>query len=195
MTVDRRTVAWAKTYRETLRNLFDSLGGEENVAPAKLAIARTLAVLQTELSVLTDRFAADGRGGSPDDINRFLKISDTVASLLAALGLGKPLQQSGQNHAENAHAALQAVLEGIMRVRADEEAKGIFRDRAGSVIDNRGHVEGCECEPCCWRRSTARDANANNAAVPHHEPLAVANPAPSALSVVAGTAWSGQAKS
>jgi hypothetical protein len=194
MTVDRRTVVWARTYQETLRNLVDSLGGEETIAPLKLAIARSTAVLLTEQSALTDRLA---HGGSADDLARFMKISDTVASLLATLGLGKPLPPSAQNRAENAHAALQAVFEGIIAVRKAEEAKGIFRDRAGAVIDNSGHVEGCACEPCRWRRSTVDD-DANNAAVPHHELLAVTKvppPPPPALSVVAGTAWSGRAKS
>jgi hypothetical protein len=147
--IAKRSLEWAKVYRETLQNFVDSLGG--NISPAKLSVAKTCAVLSTELDMLTDKLAAHGQGGSAADLTRFMKISDNLAALLVTLGLGKsPAAKSGP---ENSRAKLEQLLEGIIGVRKTERTLGIFRDRDGTLIDNSGHVQGCECEPCRWLRS------------------------------------------
>jgi hypothetical protein len=138
MTADRQTVAWAKRYQELLRDFTETLGGE-NISPARRATVRTIATLQTELSVLGDRFAANGRGASPDDLSLFLKISATVGGLLESVGLGQPLRQYSVDEnppAECAHTKLHAILTNLIRARKAEEAQGIFRDGDGNIISD-----------------------------------------------------------
>ena len=131
MSADRQSLAWAKTFKELLDGFTEALGGE-NITPARRAIARTVATLQTELSVLGDRFAASGRGASADDLNQFLKISATVASLLESVGLDQS-QPASQNPpaADGTRAKLESLLTSLVRARQEEEAQGVFRDADG----------------------------------------------------------------
>jgi hypothetical protein len=136
MTANRQTVAWAKQYKELLTTFTEALGGE-NISPTKRAIVKTIATLQTELAVLSDRFAANGKGASADDLNMFLKISTTVGGLLESVGLGQPLQTSP---AEGGHTKLEAILTNLVHGRQAEEAQGIFRDAEGNVITDPERV-------------------------------------------------------
>jgi hypothetical protein len=81
MTASPQSIEWAKTFRSLLADYTAALGGER-ISPVRRATARQLATLSTELSVLGDRFCASGSGASTDDLNRFLRISETVGSLL-----------------------------------------------------------------------------------------------------------------
>ena len=134
MSAHRQSLAWAKTFKELLDGFTEALGGE-NITPARRAIARTVATLQTELSVLGDRFAASGRGASADDLNQFLKISATVASLLESVGLDQS-QPASQNPpaADGTRAKLESLLTSLVRARQEEEAQGVFRDADGNII-------------------------------------------------------------
>ena len=134
MSADRQSLAWAKTFKELLDGFTEALGGE-NITPARRAIARTVATLQTELSVLGDRFAASGRGASVDDLNLFLKISATVASLLESVGLSKLGPPPSEDPpVGGAHTKLGAILTSLVRARQEEEAQGVFRDADGNII-------------------------------------------------------------
>jgi hypothetical protein len=136
MTTDRRTAAWAARYQELLQGFVAAMGGEA-IAPMRRALARSLATLQCELLCLSDRFAVSGKGASVDDLNLFIKISDTIESLLATAGLNKspPSQHSNQNPlGENATSELAALLGNLVRARQEEETQGIFRDEKGNII-------------------------------------------------------------
>jgi hypothetical protein len=85
-TASPASIEWAKTFRSFLADYTAALGGER-ISPVRRATARQLAILSTELSVLGDRFCASGSGASTDDLNRFLRISDTIGSLLSSVGL------------------------------------------------------------------------------------------------------------
>ena len=119
----KQTVAWATKYRELLRGYIDILGGT-NITPTRRALAETIATLQTELSQLTDRFASNGRGGSTDDLNLFLKLSGTITELMRTAGLGASLEQPivEQHDAENVHAKLATIFENIIAARKEEAA-------------------------------------------------------------------------
>ena len=202
MSADRRTAAWAAKYSELLQAFTDALGGD-NIPPAKLAICRTIATLQTELSVLGDQFANGAVGA--DDLNKYIKISATVGTLLQSIGLDQVLQKPpvDQSRGGDAHEKLMEIFDKIVAARVFEESKGVFRNRNGDVLDNTNHVEGCECEPCHWRRGVG-DVEAAEAAEwrnkfigraieppRHREPVVVASkaepPPPPALTIVAGT--------
>jgi hypothetical protein len=117
-----RSDAWAKTYRSLLADYMAALG--PNVSPVKRATARQLAILSTELSVLGDRFCASGSGASTDDLNRFLKISDTVGTLLSSVGLARTLQEPANPHdAEHERRELKAIVDRILTVRRQDEAR------------------------------------------------------------------------
>jgi hypothetical protein len=140
MTVDRSTVAWVRTFKEMLEGFNEALGGE-NITPARRALARTIATLQTELVVLGDHFAAGGRA-SADDLAQYLKISATVADLLKAAGIDQmqPARINPDAEAESARQKLQDHLLRLVEVaredREKEEASGIFRNPDGDVITN-----------------------------------------------------------
>jgi hypothetical protein len=136
MTVDRRTAAWAARYQELLQGLTHALGSD--IPPAKLAICRTAAVLQTELTMLGDQFAS-GRGASGDDLNTFIKISATIGGLLQSIGLDQVLQRPPTNDrasGDDARAKLLAMVNNHVRARETEHAQGIFRDNQHRVITN-----------------------------------------------------------
>jgi hypothetical protein len=133
MSVDRRSAAWAAKYQEMLKSFTNALGGP-NASPAKLAIARTIATLQAQMSTLSDRFASS-QGGSPEDIALFLKISGTVGELLQSVGLGKTLQEPVRaKEDDGAHDEIVAAYVRVRDARKQDEAQGIFRDRRGNVI-------------------------------------------------------------
>ena len=202
MSTDRR---WAAKFQELLQGFTDALGGD-NIPPAKLAICRTIATLQTQLTVMGDQFANGAVGA--DDLNTFMKVAATVGSLLQSIGLDQVLQKPpvDQSRGSDAHAKLEEAFNKIIAARVFEESKGVFRTRNGDVLDNTGHVEGCECEPCHWRRGASDEEAAEAAewrnkfigraiAPPRHravaEPVVVASkaepPSPPALTIVAGT--------
>ena len=162
MSADRRTAAWAAKYSELLQTFADALGGDD-IPPAKLAICRTIATLQTELSVLGNQFANGAVGA--DDLNKYIKISATVGTLLQSIGLDQVLQKPpvDQSRGGDAHEKLMEILDKIVAARVFEESKGVFRNRNGDVLDNTNHVEGCECKPCHWRRGVG-DVEAAEAA-------------------------------
>jgi hypothetical protein len=176
MITDRRTAAWAAKYKELLQGLTHALG--DNPPPAKLAICRTAAILQTELSTLGDQFAS-GAGASADDLNTFMKISATIGGLLQSIGLDQVLQKPPieQNGVAGARAELQQLFDRIAARRDLEESKGVYRDREGNVLDSVGHVQGCECMPCRWRRSVT-DEEADAAAEWRKRFTRVATPQP-----------------
>jgi hypothetical protein len=127
-----RQAAWTKRYGELLKEFIAALGGE-SITPTMRATAKVLATLQTELSLLSDRFATTGRGASADDLSLFLKLAEKVADLLESIGLG-PKPQSHSADDCDAPPKLDAILTGIIRARHEEEAQGVFRDAEGNFI-------------------------------------------------------------
>ena len=94
MSTDRR---WAAKYQEMLTGYIDALGGKE-ITPPRKALAEQIAVLQTELAMLTDRFASGGRGGSAEDLAIYLRLSDSAAELMQTAGLASSLQAPIVDH-------------------------------------------------------------------------------------------------
>jgi hypothetical protein len=84
---------------------------------------------------LSNRFAGVGQDGSAADLTLYIKVSDTVISLLQTLGLDKTLQQPVAGSGDGgAHARLTAILTNLIRARQEEEAQGVFRDDEGNII-------------------------------------------------------------
>jgi hypothetical protein len=174
---DARTLAWAKTYLELRQGFTEALGGEQITAPRK-ALADTLAVAQTELAMLSSRFASSGGGASAADLQIFIKLSDTVGALLESAGLGKSMREQAipdPHDAERDAAALRDIFERIVGARQEEEARGIFRDRDGTIINTASHPAGCCCEPCTWRRNQDTTVSASPAG--DSTPAAASEPA------------------
>jgi hypothetical protein len=149
MATDPKTLAWARTYQQLLAGL---TGGAE-ISPARKALCDALAVIQTELTVMASRFASNGGGASAADLQLFLKLTDSVTSLLDGAGLRQSLQApSDPREAENDAKALSDAFKRTIGARLHEEDRGIFRDRAGAIIDTADHPAGCRCVPCSWCR-------------------------------------------
>lgn len=129
-----RSIAWAVKYRELLRGYTDFLGGKE-ITPTRRALAETISTLQCELSMLTDRFASSGRGGSAEDIALFLRLSNNISDLLQSAGLA-PSQQPivDARNGDDALEVLCAAFKKLTSARTQDEAAGIFRDGTGNVI-------------------------------------------------------------
>jgi hypothetical protein len=182
MTVDKRSIAWASKYRSLLTGYVDAMGGE-NITTPRRALAEQIAVLQTELSMLTDRFASGGRGGSQADLAMYIKLSDSVAEYMRTAGLGPSLQApivSGET-VSDARDELAKIFDRIVAARTFEEERGIFKTRDGEVIDNSGHVPQCACVVCAWERSASDEQLAEaarwrgNFAPPRRQPDPSAN--------------------
>lgn len=137
MSADRKTVLWAKQYQELLTGLIDALGGENKITATRRALATQLATLQCELLQLSSRFAGVGQGGSAADLTLYIKLSDSVTSLLQTVGLDKSLQQQPVASGSGAALAqLTAAIDNVIRTREEDEAKGVFRDHDGVLITN-----------------------------------------------------------
>jgi hypothetical protein len=136
MSDDHRT-QWAKYYKAFLADNIEALGGEESITPLRRQSAKTLATLQTELAILTDRFAAS-RGGNAEGLVQFLKISGEISAQQKALGLDRPKRESAPPPGESGLERLVALLNGIVRSneakRRVEESRGIYRTVDGAII-------------------------------------------------------------
>jgi hypothetical protein len=190
MKIDRQSIEWARTYKTLLADFTRMLGGDA-ITPARAAIARNIAVMQCELALMANRFAASGRGASAEELQEFLKISSTVAGLMESVGLAKPQEPiPDQREAENDLAFLRDAFQRVIGARLEEESRGVFRDKDDNIIDASTHVLGCACEPCQWRRDNPETALGNASTEPmvqswtmeepepHREPLAIAKPPP-----------------
>jgi hypothetical protein len=192
---DQRLI-WAARYRELLEGFTEALGGE-SITPTRKAMAKTLATLQAQLSTLSDRFA-NTQGGTPDDVAQFLKISDTIATLLESVGLKQAMQQPVVNDGTDAREELQAILNRLFEAQLTEEKHGVFRHRRSEkLIDNRDHIDGCMCEPCVWQRNASPEEIAEaiewrshhgmsappGVVVPEPSPVSPSSPKPPVLTV------------
>jgi hypothetical protein len=172
--VDPKTIAWTKTYKALLADFIKALGGE-NITPARRAIARNVATLQTELNMLTHRFAANGRGASTEDLAEFLKVSAMATSMMESVGLARPCEPIPDKYDEAADkAALLRAFDAVMR--QNEQA------------DTSDHVAGCRCVACEYKRerATVPASDPGNSIVEAQEAPAIvrAAAAPPALRVV-----------
>jgi hypothetical protein len=145
MTEDRQSV-WVRTYKELLAGFVAALGGPERITPTQKATARTIAVLQTELQMLASRFASGGRGASAEDLNQFLKVSATVATLMDSVGLTKQQPPVAVDaSADAARAALEGHLVSLLKVAEEDKerdaATGIFHGEDGNPVTNPRELE------------------------------------------------------
>jgi hypothetical protein len=176
MSIDRR---WAAKYQELLTGYIEALGGASITAPRR-ALAEQIAVLQCELSMLTDRFASGGRGGSTEDLGLYLKLSATAAELLQTAGLGPSLQQPPVDQSgSDARAKLSAMINNHIRARETEHSQGIFRGDDGKVITDPKRLA---LEQQIYDLQKQRDAMSDNPntqeAAANPEPLAITRTAP-----------------
>jgi hypothetical protein len=140
--IDRQTLEWAAKYRELLQGYVEAMGGTSITAPRR-ALAEQIAVLQTELSVLTDRFASGGRGGSTEDLAIYLKLSATTSDLMQTAGLGPSLQQPivDQDRVAGAREELAALLTRRSAAQERERERGIYRDNNHKIIDDPARLQ------------------------------------------------------
>jgi hypothetical protein len=131
---DRRII-FAKRYRELLDGYTSMLGTDLNAV--KLATCKTLASLQTQLLAMNDRFA--NAQTSASDVDQFLKMTATVASLLDSIGLAH-VQTSTSYAAEDERRILHDAFKRVIAAR--------------QTVDVSDHVEGCRCLPCLAQRES-----------------------------------------
>src|SRR5438477_11698779 len=80
---------WAQRYRKHMAAYVKLLGGADNITPINRAIVRSAAIMQTELELMAQKFAASGStGATREDLLLFTQTSSTVQSLLESVGLG-----------------------------------------------------------------------------------------------------------
>jgi hypothetical protein len=132
--IDRRSLEWAQRYRELLEGYIEAMGGK-SITPIRRVLAENLATLGAELSALTDRFLASGRGGNAEDLQLYLKLSGVIADLLREAGLSLAKQSAIIDPpGESARAKLEAIIGGLIDQRRAEESKGVYRDSNGDII-------------------------------------------------------------
>jgi hypothetical protein len=138
MSVDRSTVAYAKTYKELWAGFTAAMGGEDNIPPTKLALLKSLTTVSTELAIMGDRFATNGKGASGDEINLFLKLTATVAESTRSLGLDRAAvvqrDPQGRTAADKLAELLSNRVQAQRELQKQEEAAGIYRDSSGNII-------------------------------------------------------------
>jgi hypothetical protein len=139
MSTDRR---WAAKYQELLAGYIEAMGGASITAPRR-ALAEQIAVLQTELSLMTDRFASSGRGAAIEDLAAYLKLGDRVSDLMQTAGLGPSLQQPivDQDRVAGAREELAALLMRRSDAQERERQRGTGRDNNHKVIDNPARLQ------------------------------------------------------
>jgi hypothetical protein len=139
MSSDRR---WAAKYQELLPGYIDAMGGTSITAPRR-ALAEQIAVLQTELSVMTDRLAGSGRGGSSEELALYLKLGDRVSDLMQTAGLGPSLQRPivDQDRVSGAREELAALLMRRCDAQEAERQRGTFRDGNHKVITDPARLQ------------------------------------------------------
>jgi hypothetical protein len=141
--IDPRSVQWAEKYKKLLAGYTEG----NRLTPLQREIVENVVTLQVELSMLTNRFLASGRGGEPADIALFLKLSNTVAELLNSAGLGPSQIAVASKPDESAKEKLQTIFSGLLaqrraeaeqaaQLKAEEEQRGVFRDGGGTEISN-----------------------------------------------------------
>jgi hypothetical protein len=189
MTEDRRTIAWAQKYRELLRGYVDAMGGAGITAPRR-ALAEQISVLQTELGMLTDRFASGGRGGSTEDLAMYLKLSDSATELMRSAGLGASLEAPIVDHArgDDARDKLREAFDKIIAARDEDERHGIFHDASGAVITDPTRLALAQQIYDLQRQAEAIDSGTTIEPAP--EPMVITKvppPAVPTLTIVAGT--------
>jgi hypothetical protein len=191
MSTDRR---WAAKYQELLAGYIEAMGGASITAPRR-ALAEQIAVLQTELSLMTDRFASNGRGGSSEDLGLYLKLSDSVAEYMQTAGLGPSLQQPivDQDRVAGAREELARLLFRRSHAQEAERQRGTFRDGNHKVITDPTRLRIAQQIHELQRQAEALDdgETIDHAPPSPPEPLTITKVPPSPappLSVVAGTA-------
>jgi hypothetical protein len=192
MNTDRR---WAEKYSTLLKGYIEAMGGSSITAPRR-ALAEQIAVLQTELSLMTDRFASSGRGAAIEDLAAYLKLGDRVSDLMQSAGLGPSLQQPivDQDRIAGAREELAKLLTRRCDAQEAERQRGTFRDNNHKVIDNPARLQIAQE---IYRLQLLAEQIDNGETIDNGppslpEPLVVtkvapAQPAPT-LAVVAGTA-------
>jgi hypothetical protein len=119
---DQRSKVWTQKYRELLAGLIESAGGEDQVSATRRVTLNMIATLQTQMVMLSVRFASDATGATSDDINQYLKMSSNVAELMQAAGLSKQQQQAPVDYSA-ARDKLHDILLGIIQARTEDDAK------------------------------------------------------------------------
>jgi hypothetical protein len=128
-----RTTAWAERYQE-LRDGYIAIMGGDNITPTRRALAETIATLQCELLTLTNRFAGSARGGSPEDLALFLKLSSTISDLLQGAGIAASQQNNTDQNGGDALEKLTTLFNNVVRANEEDERNGIFHDARGVII-------------------------------------------------------------
>jgi hypothetical protein len=191
MSTDRR---WAAKYQELLTGYIDAMGGTSITAPRR-ALAEQIAVLQTELSLMTDRFASSGRGAAIEDLAAYLKLGDRVSDLMQTAGLGPSLQQPivDQDRVAGAREELAALLTRRFDAQEAERQRGTFRDNNRKIITDPGRLQIAQEIHRLQQQADAFDNGTviDNTPTPAAAPLVISKAAPPPappLTVVAGTA-------
>jgi hypothetical protein len=83
--VDGRS-AWVRRCKDVIAEHISDLGGLDNVSAAERSIVRRASVITTELERLEARFAVAG-AASPEDIDLYLRASNSLRRLLESVGI------------------------------------------------------------------------------------------------------------
>jgi hypothetical protein len=124
-----RSTAWAAKYHELFSGFLEELGGDR-VPPVKRAFIRQLAVVETEISMMGDRFA--NAQSTSEELGTYMRLGDKSADLRRCLGIDHTI--TPVQHAEEADEArqhLHTLLSNLIRVRLEEESQGVFREPDG----------------------------------------------------------------
>jgi hypothetical protein len=85
--VDGRS-AWVRRCKDVIASHLSDLGGEDNTSAAERSIVRRASVITTELERLEARFAVAG-AASPEDIDLYLRASNSLRRLLETVGIAR----------------------------------------------------------------------------------------------------------
>jgi hypothetical protein len=86
--VDGRS-GWSRRMRDLRAYYVDHLNGEENTTIAERSIARRVAVLETELEWIEQKFALAPEGPSPDQLTLYTSTTNCLRRLLESIGIKK----------------------------------------------------------------------------------------------------------
>jgi hypothetical protein len=128
-----KATPWAKKYATLLKDVVSAMGGTENVSPMRRGVANVIATLQTELAMLSDRFA-NGRGASTEDLNLYLRLTAAIESLLENIGIKPAPVQPHANKDNDDYHALYTLIANKIRTRKQEESAGTFREPDGITV-------------------------------------------------------------
>jgi hypothetical protein len=132
-TAKRDKLSCAQRFRAILAGHIDALG--PNITPAKRAIVKSVATLETELEFLGRRFAHKGTGATVSDLAHYAKISAALQQLFASIGLGLNINHNVNHNLavrvkdDGARGAIELALTKLILARQERERT------SGMVID------------------------------------------------------------